>query len=300
MAKSKSKSEKDTKNKSEKDTKNKSEKDTKNKSICGIIMPISAIDGCNEAHWLDVRDILKDAIEVAGFEANIVSDADDVGIIQKRIIQNVYNNPIIVCDVSGKNPNVMFELGLRLAFDKPTIIIKDDKTSYSFDTSPIEHLEYPRDLRYSKILEFKEDLIEKIKGTIDKSNKDPNFSTFLKHFGTFKVAKLDTKEVSKEEYIFDELKALRNLIISQTTQENPFKKINRITRPYICVRDITKEQFEIILRELKKISSIELMSWEQIKEGHYHFLCKPDNPKLRNEISKNIKMIIPNVKIMAQ
>jgi len=42
---------------------------------------------------------------------------------------------MIVCDISGRNPNVMFELGLRLAFDKPAIIIKDEITPYSFDTS---------------------------------------------------------------------------------------------------------------------------------------------------------------------
>ncbi len=125
------------------------------KPICGVVMPISAIDGCSESHWSDVHEILAEAIYDAGFEANLVSNADDVGIIQKRIIQNLYDNPVVVCDVSGKNPNVMFELGMRLAFDKPTIIVKDDKTSYSFDTSPIEHLEYPRDLRFSRIVEFK-------------------------------------------------------------------------------------------------------------------------------------------------
>jgi hypothetical protein len=112
-------------------------------AVCGIIMPISSIDGCNETHWQDVREIVDEAIQSAGFEPNLVSNAGDVGIIQKRIIQNLYENPIVICDVSGKNQNIMFELGLRLAFDKPTIIIKDDKTTYSFDTSPIEHLEYP-------------------------------------------------------------------------------------------------------------------------------------------------------------
>lgn len=132
---------------------------------CGIVMPISTIDACSEDHWRDVRLILSEAIEDAGFAPQLVSDADDVGIIQKRIIQNLYENPIVVCDVSAKNPNVMFELGMRLAFDRPTIIVKDDKTSYSFDTSPVEHLAYPRDLRFSKIVEFKESLSEKIKGT---------------------------------------------------------------------------------------------------------------------------------------
>src|SRR5690348_8591438 len=112
-------------------------------------MPISAIAGCDERHWSEVRSILEDAIDQAGFTPKLVSEADDVGIIQNTIVQNLYDNPILVCDVSGKNPNVMFELGMRLAFDKPTIIVKDDKTDYSFDTSPIEHLGYPRDLRFS-------------------------------------------------------------------------------------------------------------------------------------------------------
>src|SRR4051794_24255330 len=94
---------------------------------CGIVMPISALDGCSEAHWADVLDILKTAIKSAGFRPDLVSRSDEVTIIHKTIITNLYDNPIVVCDVSGKNPNVMFELGIRLAFDKPTIIIKDDQ-----------------------------------------------------------------------------------------------------------------------------------------------------------------------------
>ncbi|MFA6238125.1 MAG: hypothetical protein WC635_12400 [Bacteriovorax sp.] len=180
----------------------------KEKLICGIIMPISEIDGCSEEHWGEVHEILIEAIETTGFDGNLVSSADEVGIIHKRIIQNLYDNPIVICDVSGKNPNVMFELGLRLAFDKPTIIIKDDKTSYSFDTSAIEHIEYPRDLRFSKIIEFKLKLTEKLRATYEKSNKDANYTTFLKHFGEFTVAKLEKKEVSGQEYILDELKSI--------------------------------------------------------------------------------------------
>jgi len=175
-------------------------------------MPISEVDGCGEGHWSDVLSILTESIEAAGFEGDLVSNADDVGIIHKRIIQNLYSNEMIICDVSGKNPNVMFELGMRLAFDKPTIIVKDDVTAYSFDTSSIEHLEYPRDLRFSKIVEFKQRLSDKLEATYKKSEKDPTYTTFLKHFGEFKVAKLDTKEVSGQEYILEELRSLRRTI----------------------------------------------------------------------------------------
>jgi hypothetical protein len=121
---------------------------------CGIVMPLSELNDYSAAHWIDVQDILTETIDDAGFEASLVSDAEDIGVIHKRIIQNLYDNPIVVCDVSGKNPNVMFELGLKLPFDKPTIIVKDNATAYSFDTAPIEHLYYPRDLRYTRIIEF--------------------------------------------------------------------------------------------------------------------------------------------------
>ena len=182
-------------------------------------MPISAVDGCDEGHWIEVLNILEDAIGASGFSANLVSNADEVGIIHKRIIQNLYDNPIVVCDVSGKNPNVMFELGLRLAFDKPTIIIKDDQTAYSFDTSAIEHLEYPRDLRFSKIVEFKQKLTSKIMATHERAEKDGNYTTFLKHFGEFTVAKIEKKEVSSDQFILEELRNMRHAI--QRFEQHP-------------------------------------------------------------------------------
>lgn len=55
-----------------------------NKPICGIIMPILSIDNCSENHWKEVKGIITDAIEKAGFEAKLVSEANDSGIIQKK------------------------------------------------------------------------------------------------------------------------------------------------------------------------------------------------------------------------
>ena len=178
---------------------------------CGLVMPISSIDGCSAEHWLDVKSIIASAIEVSSelkFEVRLVSDQDDVGVIQKRIVQNLYSSDIIVCDVSCKNPNVMFELGMRLAFDKPTVIIKDDHTEYSFDTSVIEHLTYPRDLRFSKIVTFKEALLDKVLATYNMAQSDPGHSTFLKSFGQFRVAELDKKVGSADEVILDMLQEL--------------------------------------------------------------------------------------------
>jgi len=175
-------------------------------------MPISSLGDYPEAHWLDVFDIVSEAVDKAGFEARIVSSADASNLIHKTIVQNLYDDPIVVCDVSGKNPNVMFELGLRLAFDRPTIIIKDNATTYSFDTGVIEHLSYPRDLRFAKIVDFKEKLTEKILATHKEAADNPNYSTFLKQFGKFTVAKLDEKVVTGQEYLVEQLQQIQRTL----------------------------------------------------------------------------------------
>lgn len=198
--------------------------------ICGIVMPISAIDDCSIEHWSEVKTILMDAISSAGYEANLVSDSDDSGVIQKRIVQNLYYNKIVVCDVSCKNPNVMFELGMRLAFDKPTIIVMDDKTNYSFDTSIIEHLTYPRDLSYFKIVGFKEKLKNKIQGTVKKASQ-PGYTTFLKNFGQFTIAKIENIEGSLNEAVLSKLDDLsRQIFDVRNSQQTIYR--NSIINKY--------------------------------------------------------------------
>lgn len=266
------------------------------KKICGVVMPISSIDGCNESHWSDVLDIISEAVEEAGFEANLVSNADDAGIIHKRIIQNLYDNPVVVCDVSGKNPNVMFELGMRLAFDKPTIIIKDDRTSYSFDTSSIEHLEYPRDLRFSKINEFKDKLSQKIKATYSKSTADENYTTFLKHFGEFTVAKIEKKEVSGQEFIIDELKnirlAMRRLERSNSREltESDDIIINGRSSLNICLQTRSNTAINKVFKMAESHPEIESMYISEKSRGHKHLIVRiaPGFEDSASEIRRNI------------
>jgi hypothetical protein len=257
------------------------------KLVCGVIMPISTIDGCTETHWSDVLEIVTEAIEEAGFEANLVSNADDVGIIHKRIIQNLYDNPIVVCDVSGKNPNVMFELGMRLAFDKPTVIVKDEKTTYSFDTSAIEHIEYPRDLRFSRIVEFKAKLKEKILATHKRATTDSSYTTFLKHFGEFTVAKLDKKEVSGQQFIIEELRSLRSAIrrmefSPQLARENELARlkhpVHKLDDIDICMEGWSDERIALTLKRAREHISLDGARVVELDSGHRHLLAEVTKP----------------------
>lgn len=195
------------------ETKNETEQVETKEKKCGIIMPIAHMNGYTKEHWVDVKNIIQEAtreVKNYTFKTEIVSNSDgEIDIIHKRIIQNIYFSEIVICDISGKNPNVMFELGMRLAFDKPTIIIKDDATDFIFDTGSIEHLIYPKDLRFQKIVEFKKELAKRIEITYKKSIDDPGYSTFLGNFGEFKVPTLNqTTITSVEQLILDQITSL--------------------------------------------------------------------------------------------
>lgn len=198
------------------------EKELKDKSVkaltCGIIMPIATMSPeYPESHWLDVRHIIDRAINKAGFIPRIVSDSEDSTIIHKSIINNIYSDSIIVCDVSNKNANVMFELGMRLAFNKPVVIIKDDKTGYSFDTSNIQHLGYRKDLRHNTVEKFIDDLAIKIKATYDAPNYE-GYQSFLSHFGKFEVATIENKSIQEGE-------AIQKLLDRVTSLDNKFNNL---------------------------------------------------------------------------
>lgn len=126
-------------------------------------MPISAMPPQYTAeHWARVRKALEAAIKDAGLIPQAVWENQPTDIIQGKILKNLYDNDVIVCDVSGLNPNVMLELGMRLATAKPTVLVTDGLSKLPFDTSVIAHSFYPHDLEYNATTEFLATLSQKI------------------------------------------------------------------------------------------------------------------------------------------
>ncbi|WP_323092658.1 hypothetical protein [Klebsiella variicola] len=189
----------------------------------GFVMPIAKTDGYTDRHWSDVLSILESVATDLGIkQKRIVSDGDTITTIHSRIVNNLYSDEIIICDVSARNPNVMFELGMRIAFDKPIIIIKDSATEYCFDSGTIEHLSYPKDLRYSDIKSFKVKLQDKIVSTFETYIKNKSTtSPILKNFGSFEVGKIDIEELSSQDELIQDISLIKNSLTKLQMMINP-------------------------------------------------------------------------------
>lgn len=131
-------------------------------------MPISKSDDEHPAsHWEKVKDILSEAITRTGCKPQPVWEGGAHDIIQAKILQNIYENPVVVCDLSTRNPNVMLEIGMRLTTKKPTLLIAEEGTPLPFDTGIIQTEFYDPRLEYRTTQAF----IENLSGQIsDKLN----------------------------------------------------------------------------------------------------------------------------------
>jgi hypothetical protein len=81
-------------------------------------------------------EVLRSLITPAAIEAGFkVETANRQGsdVIQSTIINELLGAELVVADLTDHNPNVMFELGLRMAVDRPVALIKAAGTGRIFD-----------------------------------------------------------------------------------------------------------------------------------------------------------------------
>lgn len=167
---------------------------------CFAIMPISDPDGYDHGHFKRVfDDIISPACSNAGYKAVRADDVKQTNLIHLDILLQLIDAPIAICDLSSRNPNVLFELGIRQAFDKPVVLIQEIGTPKIFDIAPLRCLEYDREMKYRSVLQAQKDLKESIEATVA-SEKDPQNANSIVKLLSLNSAKIpDLKPSNKNE-----------------------------------------------------------------------------------------------------
>lgn len=108
---------------------------------CLVLMPF-------HANFDPVFQVVKaaaaDALPGTPVEAFWLKDVHAPGKITDEIVTGIQDSAFCVADVSGANPNVMWEIGYAMASGKPTILIGQDVKTIPFDLSPYRVTLYDR------------------------------------------------------------------------------------------------------------------------------------------------------------
>lgn len=108
---------------------------------CFVIMPFSASQTHTAEEW---TEIFENFFKPAWNSFNIDCYRTEVprGSITKDIIEKLFSASIVFADLTDSNPNVMYELGVRHTFKKPSVMVKTKRSEIPFDVNDYNVFEY--------------------------------------------------------------------------------------------------------------------------------------------------------------
>lgn len=115
--------------------------------VCFVIMPIGSGDAY-KTHLNRYKNLIAPAIERIKHDGERVFDAvradfiSSTGSITRSVLQHLYTADVVVADLTELNPNVFYELGVRHALRKGTILIALDGTKLPFDVGDLRVVFY--------------------------------------------------------------------------------------------------------------------------------------------------------------
>lgn len=164
---------------------------------CFVIMPITDPADYESGHFARVYDhIIKPACKDAGLIPLRADDVKATNYIVLDILNRIITSPIVICDLSGRNPNVLYELGIRHSFDLPVVLIKDRRTERVFDIQGLRTLEYDESLRVDTVKRDIDNLRATLQATGTSSAQDVN--SLVTMLGIPKARVSESKEISQE------------------------------------------------------------------------------------------------------
>ena len=149
---------------------------------CFVIMPFTERnDSRSDGFFTEVfESLIKPSAEAAGFDVQ-TAKRDGSDIIQSTIINEIIDADLVLADLTDHNPNVLFELDLRMAHEKPVAIIKSDDTGRIFDVDNLLRVfEYDSTLWLTAIKRDLPRLEAHVRATWDNHDKHKSYVSILR------------------------------------------------------------------------------------------------------------------------
>ena len=108
---------------------------SQDESLVSIMMPF-------EAEFNSVYAVLQQSIGAVGMESVRADDIWEHHTIIQDIVNIIARAKVVICDCSGKNPNVFYEAGVAHAIGKEVILITQSEHDIPFDLRHIRYIRY--------------------------------------------------------------------------------------------------------------------------------------------------------------
>lgn len=195
---------------------------------CFIMMPIADHPDYDKGHFNRVYQyLIKPACISAGYTPIRADDNKASNMIMFDILKKIVECDMAICDLSSRNANVFYELGLRQAFNKKTILITDGRLPPPFDISAFRYVSYSPSLRVDTVDREIPGIVSMLKETENQSSDDVNSIIKLLQIKPSEVKSID---LNAEESIMYTMLSNIQKQISEIKQEVYFDSGSNLPR----------------------------------------------------------------------
>lgn len=104
------------------------------KKTCFVVAPIGS-EGTDIRRSTEglLRAVLKPVLDKFNYDVVIAHEISTLGSITDQVVNNLLEAELVVADLTGLNPNVMYELAIRHCAALPVIVVANKNTKLPFD-----------------------------------------------------------------------------------------------------------------------------------------------------------------------
>jgi len=246
---------------------------------CFIITPISSDNSeiRYKAYGL-IETVIRPVLAEMGFKALDPLEIASSGSITNHIITELINADLVIANLTGPNPNVMYELAVRHAANKPVVTLAEHGTIIPFDIYAERTLRYTDSIAGGEPI--KRDLPRAIEAAMNTKYQDnPIYRAIQRDL----LAK-DVKNESFEHYV---LKALDSLLAFNHYQEE-YNFHNKTILPQTYILTIHKMEnasieIDDLIKNIFNWSPI-IISYDVIKREKDTAMIQLTSSYVKNEI----------------
>lgn len=262
----------------------------KNPETCFVIMPFK--EPLNSYY----RSILIPAIKKANFKPVRGDNVYGTRSIIKDIIYQIQNSKILIADLTGKNPNVVYELGIAHCFSKPVIILVQSLEDVPFDLQHLRILKYDT-TQVKWNVKLKDDIVNTIAAVMDNPGDsiafEVNHNNVLPHslkkllLNSFK--EFEGTISSREALYFDEM---MNCTLTKERYQVANTDISHLMIDSFLDKKGKVEIMEAVDTDTQK--ELDVFTCEEYEKGKSSFLIFEDIKKKGSSFNYRIKFTAEN------